>query len=115
MENLNFKGANGDPIVLPVCCTLCNNKHRQATVSIADEEKRLRQAFETLRVDCDSMGEEALRIAKARTGREVSMIQWGGRAGSVDIEMIGKNLSREDIAVSIDLKAYRERGKKAAI
>lgn len=59
------------------------------------------------------MGKEALRVAKARVGRKVSMIQWEGRAGSVNIAMIKNNLSVEDIAVSLSLKAYAE-GKKGA-
>ncbi len=108
VSNLNFKGNKGEPIVLAVCCIRCNNKHRLASVSITDEEKKLRQAFETLRIDCDSIGEEALRVAKARTGREVCMIRWAGRAGSVDVEMIKKNLNPVDIVVSINLEAYRE-------
>ena len=106
VKNLNFKGANDEPIVLAICCMGCNNKHRLASVSVADEEKRFRQAFETLRIDCNSMGEKALRVAEARIGREVNMIQWGGRVGSVDIEMMKKNISPEDMVVSLSLKAY---------
>ena len=113
VTNLNYKGDKIEPVVLSICCMRCNNKHRQASVSIVDEEKRLRQAFETLRIDCNSIGEKALRVAEARIGREVSMVQWGGRAGSVDIEMMKKNLSPEDIAVSINMEAYGE-GKEGA-
>ena len=113
VSNLNFEGDRGIPIALIVCCMGCNNKHRVASVSIPEEERRMRQAFETLRIDCDSIGEKAVRVAKARIGREVSMIQWGGRAGLVDMEMVKKNLRPEDIAVSISLEAYRE-GKKGA-
>lgn len=113
VTSLNFKGKKEEPIVLSVCCMRCNNKHRQTSVSVADEEKKLRQAFETLRIDCDSIGELAVRVAKARIGRDVSLIRWGGRAGSVDVEMLKKNLSPEDIVVSIDLEAYRE-GKEGA-
>lgn len=50
ITNLNYEGNKAEPIVLPVCCMMSNNEHRQATVSAADEEKKLRQAFETLRV-----------------------------------------------------------------
>jgi hypothetical protein len=113
VSTLNFKGDIGAPIVLSICCIGCNNKHRSATVSIPEEEKRMRQAFEVLRVDCDSVGEESLRVAKARIGREVHMIQWGGRAGSVDVEMMKKNSSPKDIVVSLCLEAYRE-GKKGS-
>ena len=113
VTNLNYKGDKTEPVVLSICCMRCNNKHRLASLSVPDEEKRFRQAFETLRIDCDSIGEKALRVAEARIGRSVSMVQWGGRAGSVDIEMMKKNLSPEDIAVSLSLEAYAE-GKKGA-
>lgn len=111
VSTLNFKGNARAPIVLSICCMACNNKHRSATTSIAEEERRMRQAFEVLRVNCDSIGEESLRVAKARTGQMVSMIQWGGRAGSVDVEMMKKNLSPRDLVVSVCLEAYVE-GKK---
>lgn len=113
VSNLNFEGVKSKPIVLTICCMGCNNKHRSATVSTLEEEKRMRQAFAVLRVNCDSIGEESLRVAKARIGREVPMIQWGGRAGSVDVEMMRKNSSPQDIVVSLCLQAYRE-GKKGA-
>lgn len=113
VSNLNFEGDRGIPIVLMVCCVGCNNKHRFGSTSILEEERRMRQAFDTLRIDYDCMGEKALRIAAARVGRSVSMIQWDGRARSVDMEMMKKNLSPEDIAVSLSLEAYAE-GKKGA-
>lgn len=108
VTSLNFKGDKAEPIVLSICCTGCNNKHRPASVSVGEEEKKIRQAFETLRINCDSLGREAVGVAKARAGRDVRMIRWGGRAGSVDVEMIKQNLSPEDIAVSISLEAFRE-------
>ena len=113
VSTLNFKGNTGEPIVLPICCMGCNNKHRASSVSIAEEEKRLKQAFETLQIHIDGIGEESLRVAKARVGRTVCMIQWGGQAGSVDVDTIKKNLTPEDIVISINLEAYRE-GKEGA-
>lgn len=110
---LNYKGEKAEPIVLPICCMGCNNKHRPATISVAEEERKMRQAFEALRLNCDSLGEESLQVAKARIGREVSMIRWNGRAGCVDIEMMKKNLKPEDIVVSLSLEAFRE-GKMGA-
>ena len=113
VSTLNFKGNIGEPIVLPTCCMGCNAKHRSTSVSIVEEERKMGQAFETLKVGYEVIGEKALRVAKARIGRDVHMIQWSGRAGSVDIETIKKNLTPEDIVVSINLKAFEE-GKEGA-
>lgn len=65
----------GIPIILIVCCVGCNNQHRHSSTSILEEERRLRQAFDTLRIDYNCISKKAHRVAAARIGREVRMIQ----------------------------------------
>jgi len=110
---MNFKGDRAEPIIVSICCVQCYDRKTSSKVSRADEVKRITQGFELLCMKWDALTDEPRRLARARIGRDVSVMTWDNKAGHIDINKFSTNWTNKDKVISQDVEGFRK-GKKGS-